>query len=74
MVIFTIRIKEMYKSYDSPISFDIDGIDTEQYDAVKYVKDGLTTAAVVRESDVNYIVARDELLKGSDIMNGTVEI
>ena len=59
----TIRMKRLYyeytleeKPYRQSINFGLDELNTEEYDAIKYVKDGITTASVVIESDANSIV------------------
>lgn len=44
------------KHYDSRLSFGLKEIETENYDATMYVKEGLTTSSVVRESNINYMV------------------
>lgn len=61
----TIKMKRLHyeyfmetKQYSDAISFGIDELDTEHYDAVKYVKDGMTTGAVVNQSEVNNIVEK----------------
>lgn len=61
----TIRMKRLHyeyslaeKKYNGKVSFGLADIDTEHYDAVKYVKDGITTASVVRESDANDVVSK----------------
>ena len=46
------------KHYDSRLSFGLKEIETENYDATMYVKEGLTTSSVVRESNVNYMVSK----------------
>lgn len=46
------------KHYDSRLSFDLKEIETENYDATMYVKEGLTTSSVVRESNINYMVSK----------------
>ena len=46
------------KTYDKRISFGLKEMETENYDATMYVKDGLTTASVVRESNANYMVSK----------------
>lgn len=62
----TIRMKRLHyeytltdKKYDGKVCFGLEDIDTEHYDAVKYVKDGITTASVVRESDANDVVSKN---------------
>ena len=59
----TIRMNRLHykytlvsKPYSGKISFGLKEIETENYDAIMYIKDGLTTASVVRESNVNYMV------------------
>lgn len=59
----TIRMNRLHykytlepKPYCGSISFGLKEIVTERYDATMYIKDGLTTASAVRESNVNYIV------------------
>ena len=61
----TIKMKRLHyeyfmetKQYSDAISFGIDEHDAEHYDAVKYVKDGMTTGAVVNQSEVNNIVEK----------------
>ena len=46
------------KHYDSRLSFGLKEIETENYDATMYVKEGLTTSSVVRESNINYMVSK----------------
>ena len=46
------------KHYDRGLSFGLKEIETENYDAIMYVKEGLTTSSVVRESNVNYMVSK----------------
>lgn len=46
------------KHYDRGLSFGLKEIETENYDATMYVKEGLTTSSVVRESNVNYMVSK----------------
>ena len=46
------------KNYDSRLSFGLKEIETENYDATMYVKEGLTTSSVVRESNINYMVSK----------------
>lgn len=46
------------KYYDRGLSFGLKEIETENYDATMYVKEGLTTSSVVRESNVNYMVSK----------------
>ena len=59
----TIRMNRLHykyslesKPYCKKISFGLKEMDTEAYDATMYIKDGITTASVVRESNVNYMV------------------
>lgn len=61
----TIRMKRLHykytletKSYSGKISFGLKEVETENYDATMYIKDGLTTASVVRESNINYMVSK----------------
>lgn len=46
------------KTYSSGINFGLLDMDTESYDSTMYVKEGITTASVVRESSANYMVER----------------
>lgn len=46
------------KHYDSRLSFGLKEIETENYDATMYVKEGLTTSSVVRESNINYMISK----------------
>lgn len=46
------------KPYDRRLSFGLKEIETENYDATMYVKEGLTTSSVVRERNVNYMVSK----------------
>lgn len=59
----TIRMNRLHykytlesKPYNRKISFGLKEVETENYDATMYIKEGLTTASVVRESNVNYMV------------------
>lgn len=48
------------KTYSTGINFGLLDMDTESYDSTMYVKEGITTASVVRESSANYMVERTE--------------
>lgn len=68
----TIRMNRLHykytlesKPYNGEISFGLKDIETGHYDATKYVKDGLITASVVRESNANDMVSK---LHYSEIM------
>lgn len=61
----TIRMNRLHykytlesKPYSGKISFGLKEVETENYNATMYIKDGLTTASVVRESNVNYMVSK----------------
>ena len=63
----TIRMNRLHykytlesKPYSKKISFGLKEMETEAYDATMYIKDGITTASVVRESNVNYMVNKVE--------------
>ncbi len=43
------------KEYSDRIHFDLAAIDSKDYDATMYVKEGLANSSVVRESTVNYM-------------------
>lgn len=62
----TIKMKRLHyeysleeKTYNKPISFDLEEVDKERYNAVKYVKDGITTESVVSQNEVNDIVDKN---------------
>lgn len=68
----TIRMNRLHyqytlesKPYSGKISFGLKAVETGNYDATMYIKDGLTTVSVVRESNVNYMVSK---LQYSEIM------
>lgn len=44
------------KTAPKKVNFGLTDADTEAYDATMYVKEGISTASVVRESTVNYMV------------------
>ncbi|WP_029232959.1 TnsA endonuclease N-terminal domain-containing protein [Butyrivibrio sp. VCB2006] len=44
------------RDYDQQIDFEIRNIEVDKYDAKKYVKEGLNTASVIKESDANYMI------------------
>lgn len=48
------------KTAPKQVDFDLFDADTEAYDATMYVKEGISTASVVRESTVNYMVDKME--------------
>ena len=63
----TIRMNRLHykftlesKLYRGRISFGLKEIDAENYNATMYIKDGLTTASVLRESNVNYMVSKQQ--------------
>lgn len=48
------------KTAPKQVDFGLLEADTEAYDATMYVKEGISTASVVRESTVNYMVDKME--------------
>lgn len=48
------------KTAPKQVDFGLLEADTEAYDAIMYVKEGISTASVVRESTVNYMVDKME--------------
>jgi hypothetical protein len=48
------------KTAPKQVNFGLFDADTEAYDATMYVKEGISTASVVRESTVNYMVDKRE--------------
>jgi hypothetical protein len=48
------------KTAPKQVNFGLFDADTEAYDAAMYVKEGISTASVVRESTVNYMVDKRE--------------
>lgn len=61
----TIKMHRLHYEYsiedkDAPkkLNFKLFDMDTESYDATMYVKEGISTASVVRESTVNYMVEK----------------
>lgn len=48
------------KDYNDALEFGLLSIDTENYDAMMYVKEGIANASVVKENTVNYILNKKE--------------
>lgn len=48
------------KTYSTGIDFGLLDMDIESYDSTMYVKEGIATASIIRESSANYMVERTE--------------